>query len=505
MRMGTIGALALARQNETPAMSAQGPMFERGAMRHRMRRAVVNSVAGLVAACALAACASSPAAEEASTRSPTATPAPTSTLAGAAPISPLPTRPPPDAYAAAYAESIERGDPEEWARSYATGYQFSMEQLRPGAVEDSRRYASLYAYAPEWFDYSDEQAHRYAGAYLVADASPYRAAWGDVYAQVEAHAAARSLAYRPDRRGDEEVFADAYAYAVEQGYSEANANVYASRYVAQNNCECDLAEWAHEYAAASVGAADADIESEYSWLYVDGVMHGVATIMMGKITSSAYTDAYYGALDEADIDSEYFLLYGDGVEWMARMALDAYAKTYAEAAMQGLYSPGQAHDLAEAYAIAYLEVQSELAQTDDPDDDWLVDAYVRERGLGYLPEAKGISLFAYLFAYSGAIARGANPEDASDDAIIYASAYADAVRRGFSRERARNDTNAFVAAREAALSRGKPRSSPRSYAEGYVRGINWPEETGFERSHAFAHAYAEGYADGYSGALARQE
>ena len=386
-----------------------------------------------------------------------------------------------------------------------------MERLRPGAVEDSRRYASLYAYAAEWFDYSDEQAHRYAGAYLIADASPYRAAWGDVYAEIEAHAAARSLAYRPDRRGDEEVFADAYAYAMEQGYSEVNAIVYASRYVDQNNCECDLAEWAHEYAAASVGAADADIDSEYSWLYVDGVMHGVATPIMEEITFFAYGDAYGGALlrsdayggavlrsEESGVDGDAALT--DEERAYTHIAAEVYAVTYAEAAVKGMYSPGQAHDLAEAHASAYLD---ELERTDGTGNPGLVDANVQERGFGYLPEAKRAAANNYL-AYSYiALANGV--EDPSVDAGFYANAYAGAVAHGFSAERARNDANAFTAARKDALSRGKPRLWPVPYAEGYVRGINWPEEAGFERSHAFAHAYAEGYADGYSGALAQQE
>ena len=366
-----------------------------------------------------------------------------------------------------------------------------MERLRPGAVEDSRRYASLYAYAAEWFDYSDEQAHRYAGAYLVADASPYRAAWGDVYARIEAHAAARSLAYRPDRRGDEEVFADAYAYAVEQGYSEANANAYASQYVAQNNCECDLAEWAHEYAAASVRAADADIESEYSWLYVDGVMHGVAASITEEIIFFTQADVSGGAqlrVTESGVYGEAVL----GADPRVFTLISAYGETYAEAAIQGLYSPGQAHDLAEAYASAYLD---ELERTDGTGNPGLAAANVQERGFGYLPEAKRAAANNYL-AYSYiALANGV--EDPSVDAGFYANAYAGAVAHGFSAERARNDANAFTAARKDALSRGKPRFWPIPYAEGYVRGINWPEETGFERSDALAHAYAEGYADGY--------
>ena len=477
-----------------------------------MRRAAANVVVPLIVVCLFAACSSAPASVESPTLLPAATatlaptptltpaalptatptvseipptPPPTPTLTPTAAISPTPTHSPSDAYASAYAESMERGDTEEWARVYATAYDFSIQRLY--GEEGSRLYASAYAYAAAWLDYSDAQADGYAKIYVMASGWT---AWGDVYAQVEAYSFGRGIGRTPDQRGDEEVYADAYAYAVKHGYSEADANAYASTYVEHNNCECVVAEWAHEYAAAYVRAyrlREADIDSEYAFMYMEGVMHGV-------VTSAALDDMGF-AFGDIHVDA---MLAAEERGYATPVAV-AYADTYAEAVIWGMRSPGQAHDMAEAYAIAYSD---ELERTGNPA---LAAAYAQERGLGYLPEAKRAAARIYVDAYASALEEGTDWEEVSDDALFYANAYADAVGRGFSAERARDDANTYATARKAALNREKPGSWAIPYAEGYVRGVNWPEESGFERSVAFARAYAEGYADGYSGALARQE
>lgn len=306
---------------------------------------------------------------------------------------------------------------------------------------------------------------------MIVSELPYQTAWRDVYAQVEAYSVGRAFGRTPDQRGDEEVFADAYAYAVKHGYSETDANAYAARYVHHNNCECVVAEWAHEYAAAYVRASyrlrEADIDSEYAFMYMEGVMHGV-------VTSAALDDMGF-AFGDIHVDA---MLAAEERGYATPVAV-AYADTYAEAVIWGMRSPGQAHDLAEAYAIAYSD---ELERTGNPA---LAAAYAQERGLGYLPEAKRAAARIYVDAYASALEEGTDWEEVSDDALFYANAYA--------------------TARKAALNREKPGSWAIPYAEGYVRGVNWPEESGFERSVAFACTYAEGYADGYSGALARQE
>ena len=216
-------------------------------------------------------------------------------------------------------------------------------------------------------------------------------------------------------------------------------------------------------------------------------MHGVVTSAALEDIGFAFGDIHVDAMLEAE---------ERGYETPVAIA---YADTYAEAVIWGMHSPGQVRDLAEAYAIAYSD---ELERTGNP---WLAAAYAQERGLGYLPEAKRAAARIYIDAYASALEQGAATEEILDDALFYANAYADAVGRGFSAERAQDDADAYATARKAALDREKPGSWPILYAEGYVRGINWPEESGFERSLAFARGYAEGYADGYSGALARRE
>lgn len=58
---------------------------------------------------------------------------------------------------------MERGDTEEWARAYATATTL----VPSGFTEKKARgfYASAYAYAAAWLDYSDAQADGYAQFY----------------------------------------------------------------------------------------------------------------------------------------------------------------------------------------------------------------------------------------------------------------------------------------------------------------------------------------------------